>query len=163
MLMTAALMAPGKGLCLQWAAVVSVVWGSVAGPHLAQPRNWPHDLGLANQVAPISASTVVGLRDGHLTSRANQNPSLRFAGWTQERGGLSSFGSHAIMIKTAIFAITEETLAGEKVVNMHETEAGRSTSREGQLWHCLSPVDSHVLENHPSCLNHFRPRVLKLV
>lgn len=36
----------GGGCCL------SVVWGSVTGPHLAQPQSWPRDLGLANQGTP---------------------------------------------------------------------------------------------------------------
>lgn len=74
----ATVMVPGQALCLQWAAVVSMVWRSVTGPHLPSRRIKSG----SSDGKPISTSTVIGLRDSRVVSRASQNLFLRFAGWT---------------------------------------------------------------------------------
>jgi len=37
--------------------------------------------------------------------------------------------------------LQRESLAGDKVVNMHKARPRKRKSQEDQLWHCLSPVD----------------------
>lgn len=77
-----------------------VVQGSVRNPTCPSCRmaTWPGSVQSGN---PITTATVTGLRDGHVMSRASQNPSLRLEGLTFGEGGLClPFGSGTIMRET---------------------------------------------------------------
>ena len=86
------------------------------------------------------------MRDNHVISKANQNPSLRSVVWTL---GREACGSQAVVIEIGStdprlgpWPSPRETLAGQRVVGRHKTKTGRGWRGESQLWHCcLSPVD----------------------